>query len=543
MLQRLHEPKYSYIDPLEQHQAHLVLVLVSITFVVVIAELLILPIASLFIDGISIGLLIGAIVPLVAILLAVRQLVQSGLARYGAALFVAGAVIFNFMLFLSAPTVDNPIIASFAALVLLVGVLLGRQALVMATLGLGGVLILAGFIQYSTNYFPSIDDSRYLALRLMFGYLSAIGAVGVVLFNYLSATTPTIRSSYRALHTVEACNQVSQYLRETSSPTPSLLRSVTDKIQAAFGVYSVRLFVGSVENMRLVGATGLIGERLLVQQLILDTKGASTTALAVQRRTAVVTTLTDPKIQQVDFHLTTKAELAAPLLVSGQVVGVLALQNDREASFTEGQIHLINGLADQLALVVQWIQNNDRITQLEGQIAEARQQSQDRQRELRDLAQATTQQEWLNFLTSAGEQTAFQWTGKNVERWQPANATPPQTTVTLEQSSDGQQKMVVPIVLGNRSLGELVFETSSTVQWTDQTLELVQEVANRLALALDNARLFNQTRMTALREQAVGSVASELQRSRDIETLVKQASALFSQVLGAEQTAIRLVRD
>lgn len=542
MLQRFHEPKYTYVDPVERQQARLILTLITIALAVGTVALLVLPLASFLIDGISVGLLLAIMVPTIVTVFIVRQLVQAGLIRYASVLFVAGATIFNSVLFLASPTIDNPIIASFVATVVLIGLFFGRRGLLVSALIYVVVLAIIGTIQFSTNYFPTIDNERTASARAIAHYLAALLAVVIILYNYLATTTPVIRSSYRTLQSVDAYGKVSKYLRETTDPIPSVLRLVTDEIRAAFGVNSVRLFVGPLEDMRLVGATGLVGERLLLQQLVLDTKGASTTALAVRNKAPIVTTLHDSKIQQVDFHLTTRAELALPLLAGNQVYGVLVLQHDYESAFSDQQIYLLNGLADQLTMLVQRIRVDEQIAKLEADVAEAHRQSQERQRELRDLVQTTAQQEWLNFLTTSEQQTTLQWDGKNIRTWQPEPASPRMVPM-LEQDDTGKQSIVVPIMLGNRAMGELVFEATSTVQWTSQTLEMVQEVANRLALALDNARLFNQSQMTALREQAVGSVATELQGFRDIDTLVKQASALFSQILGAEQATIRLVRD
>lgn len=542
MLQRFHEPKYTYVDPLERQQARLILTLITIALTVGTIALLVLPLASFVIDGISVGVLLAVMVPTIVTVFIVRQLVQAGLIRYASVLFVAGATVFNSVMFLASPTIDNPIIASFVTTVVLFGLFFGRRGLLASALAYIVVLAIIGSVQFSTNYFPTVENERTASVRGIAHYLAAMLAVVVILYNYLSTAIPVIRSSYQTLQSVDAYGQVSKYLRETTDPIPSVLRLVTDEIRAAFGVYSVRLFVGPLEDMRLVGATGLVGERLLLQQLVLDTKGASTTALAVRNKAPVITTLDDPKIQQVDFHLTTRAELALPLLAGSQVYGVLALQHDRESSFSNHQIYLLNGLADQLTMLVQRIRVDEQIAKLEADVAEAHRQSQERQRELRDLVQTTAQQEWLTFLTTSEQQTTLQWDGKNIQTWQPEPASP-RTVPVLEQDDSGKQSIVVPIMLGNRAMGELVFEATSTVQWTSQTLEIVQEVANRLALALDNARLFNQSQMTALREQAVGSVATELQGFRDIDTLVKQASALFSQILGAEQATIRLVRD
>ncbi|MFN7210941.1 MAG: hypothetical protein ACK4P1_11220, partial [Aggregatilineales bacterium] len=62
----------------------------------------------------------------------------------------------------------------------------------------------------------------------------------------------------------------------------------------------------------------------------------------------------------------------------------------------------------------------------------------------------------------------------------------------------------------------------------------------RLALSLDNLRLYDQAQMAIAREQIANRVATVLQAKSDVDTLVAVAVDAFQQALGALQTSVRL---
>ena len=109
----------------------------------------------------------------------------------------------------------------------------------------------------------------------------------------------------------------------------------------------------------------------------------------------------------------------------------------------------------------------------------------------------------------------------------------------LEQRDDASI-LCVPIRLRNQTLGAVEFRRSGSTGWTSAALELAQVVAERLALSLENARLFEQAQTTAQREQLVGQITSQLQTTTDLQSLLTLAAARFQDALGASHTRVRL---
>ncbi|RPI97988.1 MAG: GAF domain-containing protein [Chloroflexi bacterium] len=119
----------------------------------------------------------------------------------------------------------------------------------------------------------------------------------------------------------------------------------------------------------------------------------------------------------------------------------------------------------------------------------------------------------------------------------------------IETMEDGQSRLeqhgetsvlCVPIQLRGQTLGAVEFRRPGATGWSSAALELAQVVAERLALSLENARLFEQAQTTAQREQLVSQITSQLQTATDLQSLLTLAAARFQDALGATQTNVRL---
>jgi GAF domain-containing protein len=69
---------------------------------------------------------------------------------------------------------------------------------------------------------------------------------------------------------------------------------------------------------------------------------------------------------------------------------------------------------------------------------------------------------------------------------------------------------------------------------------MLQSVAQRLALSIDNARLFEQTQDLAQQELQVNAISAKLQGVTNMNELVKIAISELGRALGAKEASIRL---
>jgi GAF domain-containing protein len=240
----------------------------------------------------------------------------------------------------------------------------------------------------------------------------------------------------------------------------------------------------------------------------------------------------------------TRAELVVPLHRGKQVFGVLDAQSVNAEAFSGPEINALETIAAQLSLAI----DNTRLTDTAHESSTTQQrlndQLQNAMRQIERLNQVGSAQTWSRFIESRGE-------GIIGLDWKEGIFTPNQAlTPTLERAMSSttpeiriegsDQVMTVPILSRGQILGVMEFRAAGRRTWNDRSLELARAISQRLALALDNVRLFEQAQALASREQTVNQIASQLQAKTDIDSLLTTAAESFQQALGATRTSIRL---
>jgi GAF domain-containing protein len=79
-----------------------------------------------------------------------------------------------------------------------------------------------------------------------------------------------------------------------------------------------------------------------------------------------------------------------------------------------------------------------------------------------------------------------------------------------------------------------------TADFSNYKLQLAQELVNRLAISLDNARLFQESRRAINRERMVNEIAARLTGQTDIDEILQTAVREVGRALGAPQVNINL---
>ena len=110
-----------------------------------------------------------------------------------------------------------------------------------------------------------------------------------------------------------------------------------------------------------------------------------------------------------------------------------------------------------------------------------------------------------------------------------------------EEPSPYQATLAVPIMLRGEVLGGLqVGEIRQARNWTADDLTFMQAVADQVALALDNARLIEETERRAERERLVADISSRMFASNDMETIVQIAGDELGRILRVNRAEIKI---
>ena len=98
--------------------------------------------------------------------------------------------------------------------------------------------------------------------------------------------------------------------------------------------------------------------------------------------------------------------------------------------------------------------------------------------------------------------------------------------------------MAIPVKLRDRVIGIIHVEASQGNRtWTDDEVALVQAISERAALALDNARLLEDSQRRATKEQVIGEISTRIGAGTDVESILRTAvRELGAQISGAQVT-------
>ncbi len=361
-----------------------------------------------------------------------------------------------------------------------------------------------------------------------------------------------LRRSIALAMRLRAAAEISQQTMALMGNLNELLDRTAGYIRDRFAYYHVQIFL--VDNERrfanLVASTGDLGKFLLRRSYRLAANSQSAVGQVIATGEAIVTSLGESA--DIDSTLNRRAnellsaarsELALPLIVEDQVMGVLDVHSTRRQAFTQDDIDSLEIIASQVSAA---IQNAQLFEKQKEALSETRHMFLDAEstlREYQQMNQRLTGQAWGEFTrTRIGGLIGYTLVDNRLQ---------PDTTWTsgLEQAALGRRPVIstdkdrktvaVPIELRGQTVGAIEVVLDSEAHPTD-TLDMIQSVAQRLALSVDNARLFEQTQELAQQELEVNTISTRIQGLTDTDDLVRTVVQEMSRALGAERATVRL---
>lgn len=106
-----------------------------------------------------------------------------------------------------------------------------------------------------------------------------------------------------------------------------------------------------------------------------------------------------------------------------------------------------------------------------------------------------------------------------------------------------KSEAAVPISVGDIVLGVLDVQHNITDALTQNDVDLLQSVANQVAVALQNARSFEETRQRAEREAMLASIAQKIQSTTSVEGAFQVAVREAAQALGGIPVRVKLKKE
>jgi GAF domain-containing protein len=334
-----------------------------------------------------------------------------------------------------------------------------------------------------------------------------------------------------------------------------LLAEVVNQIKESFDYYHAHIYLLDNKGERLVVAegTGLAGVEMKAQahNIHLD---APQSLVARAARTGEIVKVDN--VREVKDWLPnpllpdTYSEMAVPIILEEQVVGVLDVQQNKIAGLDEGDASLLRSLANQVAVAMH---NSRLFAEVETALSEAR------------VAQA-------RYLEQAWEKSKIEIRGRQYHYARPGAPILAETVLakakqhavaqsgpaivaisendavensksTVEPLGEAEQAraIVAPIILHDLTIGTLQLHPAHVDQvWTEADVAITEAVINQLVQTAEHLRLFEETRERAGREQTIREITDKLRAAPNLQQLAIIATRELNEKLGGMHAGLEL---
>lgn len=223
----------------------------------------------------------------------------------------------------------------------------------------------------------------------------------------------------------------------------------------------------------------------------------------------------------------TRSELALPLIVGEEVIGVLDVQSARPDDFSPQDVEILQLWAGQLALSIESIRSFIR--------------SQEILDVQRRMYGEIGREAWRE-LIGAGGQIGYVCTAQGVlpapTEWRPEMI---RAYRERQPVHPDRSMLVLPVEIRDQIEGVVrLCKEEEDGEWTEDEIALVRALTERLGTALDSARLYQETRLRAAYQQQLGEVTSRIRQTLDIETVLRTAAEQVREALGLPEVIVQL---
>jgi GAF domain-containing protein len=303
-------------------------------------------------------------------------------------------------------------------------------------------------------------------------------------------------------------NEIGRIVTSILDPDELLLRAAR-LIETEFECYYTAFFLLEITGQwaELKEATGEAGRVLRENRHRLDVNGKSLIGTAIRTKQVCIALDTGKDSFRVDNPLLpyTRSQIAIPLIVGESVLGALELHSTKENAFSQQDADAYQNMANEVAIALE----NSRL------FREAQQSLSEMQATQRQYLQGA----WSS-LTS----------GQNLLEYSLG-----------DDDLTNNKEIEVPLALRDQVIGQIRLENSS--DWTHEQKNLIEAIATQAALALENARLVEESQSIAARERLANEIISKIWASTNMDSILQTTARELGRTLEAAEVTIEVSMD
>jgi GAF domain-containing protein/HAMP domain-containing protein len=395
--------------------------------------------------------------------------------------------------------------------------------------------------------------------------------------EFITTLEQRVADRTRALATT---SEVSRRL-STILNRKELVTEVVNQVRGAFGYYHTQIyfFDEAHENLVMAGGTGEVG-RMMLAQFHKLAKGRGLVGRAADSNKPVLVSDTSQNPEWLPNPLLpdTKSEVAIPIAIGDEVLGVMDVQHNIANGLQQEDIDSLQSIANQVAVAYQNIRQyensqkvaNDLNVVANVGIATATITDIDRLlQEVVDLSKKSFNLyhahiylvnetgDTLVLTAGAGEVGRKMVSeGRHIQmdavQSLVARAARTHQGVVVNDVTatpdflpnpllpDTRSELAVPMIVAGKVIGVLDVQSETANRFTEVDVNIKTTLASQVAVALQNARSFQQTQKQAEREAAVNLITQKIQGTTSIETALKVAARELGHLMGMKQTIVSL---
>jgi len=335
---------------------------------------------------------------------------------------------------------------------------------------------------------------------------------------------------------LEAITRLSETIAQLQDLN-EIFPQATGLINEFFGFYHIGIFLidSQKEFAILQAANSEGGKRMLIRghQLHLGTGVVGYAALTGIPRIAL-----DVGTDAVFFNNPdlpeTRSEVALPLKVRGETIGILDVQSKEAAAFSKDDLLILTTLANQVAIA---IENARLLTETRTALVQ-----------VQEVYDEFTRAEWSRAIARM-DLPGYRYNAGRIEMLDKSLKAPEvlkaiQNGEVASGSNNKSEKkdstVAVPVKLRGEVIGIIHVESNNpSRRWLEDEVSLVEAVAERAAVAMENARLFQDARRRAVKEQSISEATARISSAMNLENILHATAEELERVLGVSEVSIR----
>ncbi len=277
-------------------------------------------------------------------------------------------------------------------------------------------------------------------------------------------------------------------------------------IEVEFGFYHTAFYLldASQKWADLSYASGEAGKVLKENKHRLNLSGKSNVAKSIREKTTQLIVDISQIRSENPLLPYTKSQLTLPLLSGETVLGALDVHSTKEDAFTAQDIDAYQNMANSIAIA---IENSRLFEEAQQNLAEMR----------------ATQRQYLQ------------------NAWDTLSTETPLQYELGERSISKNNELELSLTLRDQVIGKI--QMGNSAEWTSEQKNLVESIIAQTSLALENARLVEESQSTAIQERLTNEIIAKIWASTSMDSILQTAVRELGRGLEVNEVEIEVSMD